>query len=756
MTTINTRATVRAALLVGAACGFAPMAHAQETTNPPPTANSTNAPAIDDIVVTAQRREESLQKTPVAVTAVSSEQLRSDNITSVADLARTAPSLSISPSGSNAPTASVPIIYIRGIGQPDPAIYSDPGVPIYVDGTYVAKSAGGALDLPDISRVEILRGPQGTLFGKNAVGGAINLVTATPGKDPETRLEFTGGSYNLAQLRAFTNLTATDTLGFTFALSAKTEDGFGNRLAPNGRQIGKLGDQFHFAGRAKMRWTPTPALTVDLAGDYTRYNDTVTPGQTRIVPSNLLNLWNANVGKPQLGIVISQANTASGKYDNYSQSQQPARDRIYGVSGTVTYDLGGGFSLKSISAYRDAHIQFKRDSDGSPTTYIEISRDSYSRQFTQEVQLLGKLFDDRLTFIAGGFYLNENAREFNVATIVPGLYRTLHVPGFDIGRRYFSTQKTDSYAAYAQATLKIVPGLSLTAGIRYTEDKKDVTVFVDSPESGIVYVPTTRLNGDWHAFTPRFSLDYQVTPNILFYASASRGYKSGGFNQRPATLVSLTEFQPETLWSYEAGMKSDLFDHHVRANIAVYRSDYQNIQLTRQILINNQIVSDINNVAKARIQGIEGELTIVPVRGFELSGTVGYVDDKYTKLQPGAIVALNNKIPYVPTWNVALTARYKIDLGAAGSLTPSVNYAYRSSSFATPNNTAVSFMPAYGLLGGRIAFAPRNGPWELSVFGTNLTNKRYITSIGDSSGIGIVYQLFGRPREIGATFALHF
>ncbi|MDB5678291.1 TonB-dependent receptor [Sphingomonas bacterium] len=756
MTTVATRAAVRMALLAGAAWVLAPTgAHAQETTNPPPAADA-NGPAIDDIVITAQRREESLQKTPIAVTAISGEDLRAQNITSVADLARIAPSLSINASGSNAPTASVPLIYIRGIGQPDPAIYSDPGVPVYVDGTYVAKSAGGALDLPDIQRVEILRGPQGTLFGKNAVGGAVNVVTATPGKDPQVRVEFTGGTYNLLQARAYASVAASDTLGLSVAVNLKGQDGYGDRLAINGKRLGRLGDQDRLSGRVKLRWAPTNALTIDLAADYSAYTDTVTPGQTKIIQSNLLNLWNANVGGPQLGITISQANTASGRYDNFSQAYQPARDRIYGLSGTLTYDLGGGFSLKSISAYRNAHIYFLRDTDGSPATYIEISRNSRSRQYTQEVQLLGKLFDDKLNFIVGGFYLREDASEFNVATILPGLYRTLHVAGFDIGRRYISTQSTDSYALYAQGTLKITSRLSLTAGIRYTEDRKDVTVFVDSPESGIVYVPTTPLKGDYNAFTPRFSLDYQVTPNVLIYASASRGYKSGGFNQRPATAVSLTEFQPETLWSYEAGIKSDLFDHHIRANFAVYRANYSNIQLTRQILINNQIISDINNVAKARIQGFEGELTIVPVKGFELSGTVGYVDDKYTKLQPGAIVAPTGKIPYVPTWNVGVSARYKIDLGSGGTLTPSVNYAYRSSSFSTPINSAVSFMPSYGIIGARLAYAPRKGPWEVSVFGTNLADKRYITSIGDSQGIGIVYQLLGRPREFGATLAFHF
>lgn len=750
------KAWKKAGLLLGAASVLIPAtAEAQQIAQAQPTPASPDTAAIGDIIVTAQRREESLQRTPVAVTAIGSQQLRDDHIVSVADLARTTPSLSISASGSNAPTAAVPIIYIRGIGQPDPAIYSDPGVPVYVDGVYVAKSAGGAIDLPDISRVEILRGPQGTLFGKNAIGGAINVVTATPGVAPETRLELTGGNYSLYEFRGFTNFAPSDTLGISLAADAKHENGYGDRLDTAGDKIGRMGDQRHLSGRAKLRWKPTDRLTVDLAADYTRYHDTATPGQTTIVSSAILNLWNANVGS-KLGTIVSQSVAASGSYDNYSENPQPAHDQIYGFSGTLGYDLGGGFALKSITAYRHFTESFTRDADGSPAVYLEVSRASRSRQFTQEVQLSGKLFDDKLDFIAGGFYLHENAIENNTATIVPGLYRALHVPNFDIGRRYNDTQITDSYAAFAQANYHFSSRLSLTAGLRYTEDHKDATVFVDSPESGITYVPTTPLADHWHALTPRLSLNYQVASTILLYASASRGYKSGGFNERPATLSSLTEFQPETVWSYEIGAKSDLFNHHLRTNLALYRSEYNNIQLTRQILINNVIVSDVNNVAKARIQGVEAEVTVVPVRHLELTGTLGYVDDKYTKLQPGAVVSIDNKIPYVSTWNLVFSGRYRIDLADMGTLTPSVNWAYRSASYAVPNNSAVSYLPAHGLLGARIAYAPSHGAWEVSVFGTNLTNKRYLTSVGDSSGIGVVYQLLGKPREFGGTVGFHF
>ena len=754
MTKFNRMPWLKATALLGSASLLVPvLAHAQtppaEPARPAEGEQTTNG--VQDIVVTAQRREESLQRTPVAVTALTAQELRTQNITTVADIARVAPNLTISSYSYNAPTNTIPIIYIRGVGQQDPAIYSDPGVPVYVDGVYVARSAGGAIDLPDVQRVEVLRGPQGTLFGKNAVGGAVNIVTRTPGASPATRIDLTAGNYHLWELRGFIDVKASDTLGISLAFDAKREDGWGKRLDLSGGVLGRLGDQRHLSGRVKLRWTPTDRLTIDLAGDYTYYQDTAGPSQTLILPASLVN-WNNLVGTP-LGTLVTPATSASGKYDNYSENPQPAHDRIAGISATIAYDLGE-VTLKSITAYRHATQLFSRDADSGPAKYFEISRSSRQSQFTQEVQLGGKVLDDKFDFIVGAFYLYDNSSELNTAFIAPGLAPLGRGP--DISRDYDDHQITKSWAAFAQATWHIVPRLNFTAGIRYTNDRKDATVFVDSPDTHIIYVPTTTVGDTWDAWTPHFSLDYQVTDQVMLYASASRGYKSGGFNERPKNLIALTEFNPETDWSYEAGIKSDLFDHHVRANVAVFRSDYRNIQLTRQTMIAGQPVSDINNVAGARIQGVEAELTLVPVRDFQISASVGYLDDKYTELQPGAIVTAVDKIPYVSTWTASVSARYAIDLGGAGKLTPSVNFAYRSGSNVQPHNTAFAFLPAHGLLGARVTYAPDHGPWDLAVYATNLTNSRYLASVGDSSGSGNIYMLYGKPLEVGATFSVHF
>ncbi len=713
---------------------------------------------VDDIIVTAQRREESLQRVPLAITAISSAALREQNVQTLADVARIAPNIAISSSGYTAPTNALPVIYIRGIGQQDPSIYSDPGVPVYVDGIYVARSAGGAIDLPDIGRVEVLRGPQGTLFGKNAVGGAVNIATAVPGVNPGTRVDISGGSYDLFEVRGVTNLRLSDTFGLTAAIDARREDGFGNRLdVATGNRLGRLGDQRHLSGRLRARWTPTEALTIDLSGDYTRYRDTATPAQATIVASGLLTLENARVATPR-GLTITQATAASGDYDNFSRNPQRVSDNLGGVSATIAYEVGGGATLKSITAYREATDSFARDVDTAAIAYFEAYRNMHSSQFTQELQLVGKVLDGKLDYILGGFYLHDSSTQFDGVLLTPDLYAaTGNNVAQDRARNYDDSQTTNSYAGYAQVTLHLADRLGLTAGLRYTDEQKRASVFVVSPVSNIVYVPRQSLAGRWTALTPRFAIDFRASDHFLAYASASRGFKSGGFNGRPSNQVSLTTFDPEQVWSYEAGIKSEFLDRRVRLNLAGFIADYSNIQLSRQTIDipTGVLISDISNVAASRIKGFEGELVVAPVRGLELSAAAGYTDNTYTRVQAGAVVTPTNKIPYAPDWTVNLSARYRARVGS-GTLTPSVNYAYRAATYTTPNNSPFSLLPSYDLVSARLAYAPADSFWELSIFGTNLADKRYRISIGDSNGVGLVYNVYGRPRELGVTLGLRF
>ena len=728
----------------------------------------TGVDVLEEVVVTAQRREESMQQTPIAVTAIDAEQLVQQNIRTLADVARLAPNLAISSSGYTTPSSALPILYIRGIGQQGPAIYTDPGVAIYIDGVYAANAVGGAIDLPDVARVEVLRGPQGTLFGKNAIGGAVSVITATPGQSPESRLEVTGGNYQTIRVRGFTNIAVTDTLGVTAAVDSKHEDGFGWRLAyPSGDRLGRLGDQNHLSGRVKVRWTPVDRLSVEVAAEGSRYRDTATPTQATVVPSNIGNLWNADVGAFTIGgtphvTTYSQDKTSSGRYDNYAEQAQPVADDIGGYRATVEYDLGWS-KVRSITAYRHAHDSFVRDSDSSPIFYVNDVREMRSTQKTEEAQLFGDFFGARVNYMFGAFYMQDQSGQHDSFYTNPGLFAALTalginantVGGSNVSRDTQALQITNSRAIYLQAGAHFTDKLSLTAGVRYTSENKKITLTERSLETQIVNIPGLTELGHWPAVTPSAALKYQFDADTLAYVSATRGFKSGGFNGNAGNLSQFlnANFLPETVWSREIGVKSEFFDHRMRANLAVYRSTYKNIQLN---LIQNG-VNTVFNVEGARIQGYEGEVTVIPLSGLELSGSIGCTDDKYTKIQSAVtIVHYNHKIPYTPRMTESLSARYIIGMGERGTVTPSLAYFYRTSAYTSPNNTPASYMQGYGLLSGRLTYAPVRSPWDLTLYGTNLANKRYVVSAGDITGSGAIVHLYGAPVEYGATFNMHF
>src|SRR5882757_6168608 len=678
---------------------------------------------LEEIVVTAQRREESLQTTPIAVTALTAADLQQQNVTTLADVSRLAPNLSISAAGYTAATNALPVIYIRAVGQQDPSIYSDPGVPVYVDGVYVARSAGGAIDLPDIARVEVLRGPQGTLFGKNAVGGAVNITTTNPGATPGGSFSVSGGSYSMREFRTYLNFGSSETFGVGLALNSHNQDGYGRILSyTTGQEVGRMGDQDHVSGRLRVHWALSESFKLDLSGDYTKYRDTQAESQGVIVTANNLTQWNNLVHNP---VVVTQAVAASGKYDYFAEGPHQVLDQLGGGSLTAEYLLGG-VTLKSITAYREANDEVARDADGTPAVLLESQRFMHSAQFTQELQALGTAFNDNLSYIAGLYYLHDASRQYDPTNVVSGLWLASapvgpfpHNPGFDVSRNYNDTQKTDSYAAFGQATYHFTTDLALTAGARYTSETKHATIFVQSPESGAIYVPTTKLHDTWKALTPRLALDYQLTSDLLLYGSVAKGFKSGGFNGRPGNLQSLSEFQPETLWSYEVGMKSEWFEHRLRGNLAAFYSDYKNIQLSRQLLIGTVLYSDLLNVAGSKVQGFELELTALPLQGLEVRASAGYTYNKYTDIQPQAPVSPTSKIPYAPEKTANISVRYELNLGDAGTLTPSVGYSYRSDTYTTPSNTSISRLPSYELFDARLAYKPVNTFWDIALYGKN-------------------------------------
>jgi iron complex outermembrane recepter protein len=752
---IPSRFVLLSAGVLSTAISSAGIAQVPAVAGPVPTAEGMGS--LAEIVVTAERRSENLQTTPIAVTALSADALRSQSVSQFSDLARTVPGLSISSASTTAPGSATPVVYIRGIGQQDPSIFQDPGVGIYVDGVYVARSAGSAIDLPDIERVEVLRGPQGTLFGKNAVGGAINIVTQTPSDVPTGSLDATIGNYNLVDLRGLVSGPVATDLAGGLALDAKREDGYVDRLSyPDRSKTGTEGGVDHLSGRTRLHWTPMEDLSVDFSADYTRYQDESAAGLTTVYPpTSIYTLWNTLVASKG-GLTWTPADAETGgKYSTFATGPNFADDHIYGSGIWLSWKLPWA-TFRSITAYRYAHETYSRDSDGSPADFFSATGYHQTSQYSQELQLLGSSFEDRLKWISGLYYLHENGQESDLAIIAPGLYTETHNTSLELGRLYGIKTTTDSYAGFGQATFYITRALGLTAGLRYTSEPKSAVVSSFGTESGILYVPPTAVSKTFSSLTPKYGIQYQVDPNVMLYASATKGFKSGGFNGRVSTLAGLTTFAPETVWSYEGGVKSTLLDNRLRINLAGYYMDYDNIQLAYFILTPGGVVNAVSNVAAAELHGVEAEVAAVPVSRLRLAASASWEDNYYTNIQPGAQVVKGDKMPYTPKWTASFSADYAFILPGDATLTPHVDYSFKGRTFAVISNSFPSELSAYSLVNARLTYAPANDHWSLAAYATNLTNRYYFTSAQDNTTASLLYRLLGRPREFGLTLHIRF
>jgi len=712
------------------------------------TTESDSQPAVEqstgiaDIVVTARRRNESIQDTPIAITALSGNALESRQATSLISMNTLAPALTINSSAAFSGSSQTVAIFMRGIGQTDFTLNTDPGVGIYVDGVYISRSVGALLDLVDVDRLEVLRGPQGTLFGRNSIGGAISITTKRPAAELGGKVSLTYGSDNLLIANASIDVPLSSDVLTKFTVQSSTRDGYVRRLSDGLR----FGNKDNLSARFGLLWTPSPSTEILLNADYSRSREHGTPlVLTDINPNAAFPAAYNIVVAPQLnpalagipGGCASPQGAAVGGTSCYN-SQWILGDRfatastypsysdadVWGASLTLTQKLSDSFTLKSISAYRDLDSRFARDSDGSPLP-VAATEDIFKyHQFSQEVQLSADLLDSRLNAIVGGYYFNEKGVNPNIVDV--GFVR------FQSGGRVRNT----SAAAFGQATYKITDQFSLTAGLRYTKEKKRFTPdeFVISGYTVPFFPPflqftpgqrlTTSLpqTAKANELTPHLSLAYRPNQDMMFYVSYSRGFKSGGFTQRifPA-LPQPPSFAPETVSVYETGFKLDLADRRLRLNGAAYYTDYSDLQVTVPV----GVAPTTQNAAKARIKGFELEATAIPVDGLTGTFSVGYVDAYYLSLDArvSPTLQLGNSFPGTSKWTLNGTLSYEAELGNGLTLTPLVGWSYRSSfSFDAENFVG---QRGYHLFDASITLANAEKGWTASLFGKNLTDKYY-------------------------------
>lgn len=710
----------------------------------------TGAGGLEDIVVTARRRSESLQRAPLAVTAVTGEQIAARGLATLSDVARTVPNVQFDTTSSSSGANFISVVFVRGVGQSDFLLTVEPGVATYIDGVYIARNVGAVFDVLDTERVEILRGPQGTLFGKNTIGGALSLTTRKPDLEKLTgNIEGTLGNYDRRDLKADISIPLGEGVAVKFAASTRNQDGYVRFLADPDRS--KLGDIDRNTARAAIRFQPSEALDINIAADVTRIRENGAPAQGVAYNCPLTN------PRPLCGtfnaVVVGASNTAGQIDQRYAITDKdadttwiggPTQSNLdsWGTNANIELALSDNATLRSITAYRKLDAQFQRDSDNSPVNLSATANDYRYNQTSQEVQLLGDLFDDRLNYVVGAYYLKEKGSDVSSTNLT--LIAANNIARID----------NDSYAAFGQSTFKIVDKLSITGGVRYTREKKRLFLDVRRPNGAIV-VPAQDVAQTFDNVAPRIGLEYQATPDILSYVSFSRGFKSGGFNIRyvqPAAAP--VAFSPEKLSAFEGGLKTELFDRRLRLNTAVFFSRYTNLQ----VLIRDAIATQVRNAGRAEIKGFEMEANAVLTDNIRLQAALGYTDAKYTEVPPivppataNDQIEISDEFAKTPKWTASLGLEASAPLSAAADLVFRADWQYRSKVFNDAINSENIAQDGYSLFNTSVALQLDTG-FTLRGYVNNIFDTRYlIAGQNGLASVGFAETSYARGREFGIT-----
>lgn len=746
--------------------------------------------ATDVIIVTARRRAESLQDTPVAISAFDAETLQERQINRASDLEQITPSLQFKPAGQLSGNSSASVVFIRGVGQLDPTAAVDPGVGIYIDEVYVGRAVGGAIDFGDIAGVEVLRGPQGTLFGRNTIGGAILVRT----KEPEIghfggEARLRTGTDNLFEGFGVLNLPLGDTA------AARVSGGFRKRDGYVIREFDglDLGNDNGFTLNGAVLWKPSPDIRVNLRADYTKRDEhgapfvfagineqapvaaiasvaAGCPGAT--IPFAPLTPGDPRFGAPNVPL-INDARCANdfqarGPFVNGGTAEVLSTSEVWGVSGTIVADLSPRFTLKSISAYRSTEARGIRDADNTPFLLITTDVGAQSDQFSQELQL--QYASRSVNAILGGYYFHEKTNERATVPLSfppsPPVIASLLAGGPGSRDLQVSDLKTKSFAVFGEVSVKPIENLEVSGGLRYTRDEKyyrgtvlnlfpatlpdpDPLPTTAIPDGGPLFIYPGPYERAFSALTGSASIRYSWSRAISTYASYARSFKSGGFNTRynaaPPGNVP-TPFDEETVDSYEIGAKFDLGD--VRLSAAAFIAEYTDIQL----IFRQGVVPLLFNAGKARIKGLEGELNYRSRNSglqLDLSGSV--LDDRILSITPvpgaTATVAPGDDLPFTPSFQGSFGIGYEIPIDRM-TLTPRFDGTY---------NTKITFITGsvpeieqgdYFVGNASITLADKDRGWKLTGGVLNLFDERYLVQGNASLGtLGYAEKIYARPRN---------
>ena len=755
--------TARALLLAGAAIATMPAtALAQDTAaeqQPGTPAADAAEQAVEesgDIVVTARRTEESLQRVPASISAFNERALERIQATDPTGLQGAVPNLNIVQGRGSSNATN---IFIRGIGQPDALQTFDPAVGVYVDDVYLSRIRGTQLDLLDLERVEVLRGPQGTLYGKNTIGGALKFVTRKPGRDLRATGTIAVGSYDQFELKGSVSGPLTDTLSAGIAVMRSKRDGFVEDAADDR----EYNDKDTVAVRGAVAFTPSSTVRVDLSADYSEDDAKLNVGQ----PLNSLTFL---IGGGVLLPLPSNPDPDDYDFEGRTTPGLPNSTKLkhWGLAGTVAVDLTDSLTVKSITAYRKLETDDYVDIDATEKEVGDVFVGVDQKQFSQEFQLVYS--GERLSGVAGLYYLKEDIKSHQEAFADDLIGPLLGNPTFL--RTIDDDLETNGYAAFANASFEVTPELRLSAGARYTHEKKEyfrtTSTFSNSPLLTSVTPFLFDVDDVWKDFSPMASVDYQFSPNVMVYARVAKGFKSGGFNGRANSVAERTQYEPEEALSYEAGLRSTVADGQLRFNLTGFYNNYKDFQArvagtgTDPVTGLPSPVLAVINAGKLRIKGVELETAWTPIKEILIDAQIGYLNADYKEFDdirfPGGSRAFQTPA-FAPKWTMRFGAQYAFDIGRAGSITLGGQSRYKSRTALSVDNTFVVgvvgttteidglFQPGYWLHDARIVWEDADKHFAVGLYGNNLADKRYKTDGQDFSSIGSIRTVYyGAPR----------
>ncbi|MFA5494265.1 MAG: TonB-dependent receptor [Porticoccaceae bacterium] len=729
---------------------------------------------LEEIVVTARKVEESIQSTPVAVSAMTGEGMRVAQIRDVKDVQRSVPNLSISTK--SPASGAMTFIAIRGQSGLAGTLTADPAIGVYMDGVYVARHGASLADLVDVQRVEVLRGPQGTLFGRNTTGGALNITSNAPTDVLEGSVEVQLGNYEQREVTGIINVPLTENLAARVAYQHSEHEGYGdNDFLGKKNLLDSLDNDF---ARVSLKYTaPSGNWDLTLVGDYTdRTGDGQLTVMTGLSPSSAA-IGYANAQPPDGDSLSDYLSRNNDFWTGFANERQPSSVETRGLSATVNVDLGWA-AFKSITAWRDMELAGLNDSDGTPYRLLSTRYDNEQRQVSQEFQLSGG--ESELRWIVGAMWFEEKATDLanSINFLRPGMTENN------------ADAVNTSRGMFGQLYYDVTDTVTLTAGLRHTMDRREVViknlnsvepqvcaVAVEDRDDGVTCKQSRDTDFDYWSYM--LGADWQVSDDIFLYAKTSRAFMAGGWNNRQGSIPA---FEPERVRDFEIGAKVDWLDGTLRTNIALFRAEQDGLQRTINTVSNNTPAQFIVNAGSSTVQGAEFEISALPWEGMELRASVGLMDAEYDKFQDerlinGEFVTVDRsreeprQTPEL-TYSIAATQRVNANYG---TWLFHADYSYMGkhsyiSDTASPGASEaeqarvremnkLGYVDSYGLLNAKIGLELHNSGVSFELWARNLTEEKYFTrTFADlyTGPFGYALGYTGDPRTFGVTARYEF